>query len=70
MFSTAVAVLLLQRVYDVESAGISLGEEIPESARIPLAYIAEYPNHSKFSTKTHIKYSDRGGNWYSEWLST
>ncbi|KAJ5261625.1 Protein of unknown function DUF3468 [Penicillium chrysogenum] len=70
MFSTAVAVLLLQRVYDVESAGISPGEEIPESARIPLAYIAEYPNHSKFSTKTHIKYSDRDGNWYSEWLSS
>lgn len=69
MFSTAEAVLLLQRVYDVESAGISPGEEIPESARIRLAYIAEYPNHSKFSTKTHVKYCDRDGNWYSKWLS-
>lgn len=69
LFSTAEAILLLQLVYDVESAGIPPGEEIPESARIPLAYIAEYPNHSKFNTKTHIKYCDRDGNWYSEWLS-
>ncbi|KAJ5971472.1 uncharacterized protein N7479_001390 [Penicillium vulpinum] len=69
MFSTTEAALLLQRMYDVESAGIPPGEKIPESARIPNMYIAEFPNHSKFQTKSHIKYCDRNGNWYSEWLS-
>lgn len=69
MYSTAEAVLLLQTVYDFESAGIPPGEHIPESARVPLVYIAEYPNLSKFNTKTHIRYCDRNGNWYSKWGS-
>ncbi|KAJ5593433.1 hypothetical protein N7537_010337 [Penicillium hordei] len=69
MFTTAEAVLLLQTVYDFESAGIPPGENIPESARVPLAYIAEHPNLSKFNTKSYIRYCDRGGNWYSKWLS-
>ncbi|CAI7653629.1 unnamed protein product [Penicillium crustosum] len=37
MFSTAEAVILLQTVYDFESAGVPPGEYIPESARVPLA---------------------------------
>ncbi|KAG0154507.1 hypothetical protein PDIDSM_75 [Penicillium digitatum] len=69
MFSTAEAALLLKKVYDLESAGILPGAYIPESARIPLAYIAEYPNLSKFTTKCLIRYRDRDGNWYSELLS-
>ncbi|KGO46206.1 Protein of unknown function DUF3468 [Penicillium expansum] len=69
MFSTAEAVLLLQTVYDFESARIPPGEYIPESARVPQAYIAEHPNLSKFNTKSYIKYCDRDGNWYSKWLS-
>ncbi|KAJ5371677.1 Protein of unknown function DUF3468 [Penicillium concentricum] len=69
MFSTAEAALFLHRIYDVESAGIPPGEEIPESNRINAVFIAEHPNLSKFQTQSHIKYRDNDGNWYSEWLS-
>ncbi|KAJ5189940.1 Protein of unknown function DUF3468 [Penicillium cf. griseofulvum] len=69
MFSTAEAALLLQRVYDVESSGIPAGEYIPESARLTAVFIAEHPNHSKFQSQSHIKYRDKDGNWYSEWVS-
>ncbi|KGO70273.1 Protein of unknown function DUF3468 [Penicillium italicum] len=69
MFSTAEAAVLLQTVYDLESAGIPPGEKIPESARAPLVYIAEHPNLSKLNPKSHIRYCDRDGNWYSKWLS-
>ncbi|KAJ5521011.1 hypothetical protein N7463_001464 [Penicillium fimorum] len=69
MFSTANAALLLQRIYDVESAGIPPGEKIPESSRIISLLIVEHPNYSQFQPKTHIKYRDQDGNWYSEWLS-
>ncbi|OQE36968.1 hypothetical protein PENCOP_c011G01111 [Penicillium coprophilum] len=69
MFSTAEAALLLQRVYDIESAGIPPGQKIPDSARISAVFIAEHPNLSKFQTQSLIKYRDKNGNWYSEWLS-
>ncbi|KAJ5817334.1 hypothetical protein N7447_009567 [Penicillium robsamsonii] len=69
MFSTAEAALLLQRIYDVEAAGIPPGEKIPESARLTALFIVEHPNYSKFQPKSHIKYRDKDGNWYSEWLS-
>jgi hypothetical protein len=69
MFSTAEAAVMLQRVYDIESAGVPPGEKIPESARLSAVFIAEHPNHAKFQSKSHIKYRDKDGNWYSEWLS-
>ncbi|CAI7591809.1 unnamed protein product [Penicillium glandicola] len=69
MFSTVEGALLLQRIYDIESTGIPPGEKIPESTRLCWAYIEEFPNLSKFQTKSYLKYCDRDGNWYSEWLS-
>ncbi|KAJ5463719.1 Protein of unknown function DUF3468 [Penicillium sp. IBT 31633x] len=68
VFSTAEAAAFLQRIYDVESAGIPPGEHIPESARVITPHIAEHPNLSKFNLKTHLKYRDYNGNWHSEWL--
>ncbi|KAJ5781251.1 hypothetical protein N7457_006411 [Penicillium paradoxum] len=69
VFTSAEATLMLQRIYEIESAGISPGEHIPESARVNTVHIAEHPNIAKFNPKTHLKYRDYDGNWYSEWLS-
>jgi hypothetical protein len=69
VFSTAEAALLLQHSYDIESTGLTPGDEILESARVNTVHIAEYLNFSKSNPKTQLKYRDHDVNWYSEWLS-
>ncbi|CAG8262606.1 unnamed protein product [Penicillium olsonii] len=73
IWSTSMIALVLQRVYDIEHAGIWPGELIPDAARIRAMHVEIKPAESRLLVQYHMAYVCNDDcrhltNWNSEWL--
>ncbi|CAG8375669.1 unnamed protein product [Penicillium salamii] len=73
IWSTSMIALVLQRVYDIEHAGVWPGEIIPDAARVRAIHVEIKPAESLILVQYHMArvchdYCRHLENWDSEWL--